>query len=289
MKASMFSIPVLPFADIYTLLEDELVTRAPTVHVGEWQSQRGDDKGFNYTREVTQVYFRTYMPETSDEARAAYQPNLPWAEDHFQERVSGTPHNPPPSAAYWPFTQKDHEEHTAEGKFSHTYPERMWPKYANVGSTRPNGREVFVPHNGIRFEYGDLRDLVELLALSPMTRQAYLPIWFPEDGAAVHQNERVPCTLGYHFLLRPHPAYEALVLNMTYYMRSCDFLRYFNDDVYMAARLAQWVRGQVTSQSTGPIILMGDLAISIASLHIFENDVKLISMRQAGRAFNGPT
>ena len=181
------------------------------------------------------------------------QPNLPWAEDHFRERVSGTPVNPPPSHEYWPFNRQANKEHTdSEGRFSHTYPERFWPKHAGGN---------FVDHQGIRFAYGDLQDLLLILEKNPFTRQAYLPVWFPEDLDAARQGERVPCTLGYHFLqVRPG------MLDCTYFMRSCDFLRFWQDDIYMAGRLLQWVAMNFSN------LEVGTLHVHLANLHAFVGD-----------------
>jgi hypothetical protein len=58
----------------------------------------------------------------------------------------------------------------------------------------------------------------------PFTRQAFLPIWYPEDTGSVH-GERVPCTIGYHFIRRGD------WVHVVYYIRSCDFFRHFRDDI----------------------------------------------------------
>lgn len=235
------------FQEIVDFITMEL-SRAPIVEVGEWQAIR-DDRPQMKTIEVQDISFDWQLPQ-SDAPKIALQvevqPNLPWAEDHFLERVSGAPLNPPPSHSWWPFAQRDNSEHTAEGKFSHTYPERIWPKFAESLGIR----------SGIRFEYGDLEDLIGLLKERPGTRQGYLPIWFPEDGTASLLGERVPCTLGYHFLMRHNR------LKIVYYIRSCDFYRHFRDDVYMAGRLAQWVADAVGAGT-------GNLVMHISSMHIF--------------------
>jgi hypothetical protein len=67
--------------------------------------------------------------------------------------------------------------------------ERYWPKYINWAQDEEPQDAMF----GIRYNYGDLNDVVDLLARSPATRQAVLPVWFPEDTGAVH-GERVPCS-----------------------------------------------------------------------------------------------
>lgn len=245
-----------------------LLAAEPT-YVGEWQSQKSVD-GANTTYEILNASFSMQMPEKKEEASRVIGPNLPWAEDHFQERVGGEPLNPPPSNAWWPFAVAGNDMHKAEEKFSHTYPERYWPRFANVGETRPNGRQVFVPHNGVRYEYGDLGGVVALLARSPYTRQAYLPVWFPEDTGSA-SGQRVPCTLGYQFLIRETPAGK--VLHIFYHMRSCDFIRHLPDDIYMTVRLAQWMRDEVVNASGGAYhIAMGKLFFQAGSLHIFEPD-----------------
>ena len=111
--------------------------------------------------------------------------------------------------------------------------------------------------------------MVAQLVRAPYTRQAYLPIWFPEDTGATHR-KRVPCTLGYHFLVD-----EKNRLDVSYYMRSCDALRHFQDDVYMAMRLGQWMMEQVDSRG-GLQLIVGDLHMYMASFHCFAGDLPII-------------
>lgn len=248
-----------------------MMTKGVEVEVGQWQSQDVSDRPEMISRELLHVGFKMDVPETVEQLMAEMSDTLswPWAEDHFQERVSGYPHNPPPSEAWWPYAVKGNEAHKEGEIFSHTYPERMWPRMANVGETRPNGRQVFVPHNGIRYEYGDLDDVVDQLFRNPLTRQAYLPIWFPEDTGAV-QGQRVPCTLGYQFICREGR------MDIVYNIRSCDLLRHFTDDVYMAARLLQWVVGKLWDRSLD--IHAGKLYMHITSLHIFRGDYERVEL-----------
>jgi thymidylate synthase len=154
-----------------------------------------------------------------------------------------------------------------DDKFSHTYPERKWPKHANY----PPGRGAY--RHGIRFAYGDLQDVVNLLIEEPYTRQAYLPIFFPEDtGGSVRLKQRIPCSFGYHFMVRDNWDKKP-VMDVMYTMRSCDFVRHFNDDMYMAARLLQWVAWQVSLVRADKFDTMpGKLRVHIASLHAMEGD-----------------
>jgi hypothetical protein len=246
------------FEDICAVLAMNLI-EAPQVDVGEWQAQKIDNPLW-ITREMQNVVIELGVAPTIEEFQRFVQPNLPWAEDHFLERVSGVALNPPPSEAWWPHAQQGNAEHKKNEKFSHTYPERFWPKYAG-DAPRPEPSTM----HGVRYAYGDLDDVVDQLGNSPLTRQAYLPVWFPEDTGAVHK-ERVPCSLGYHFLLRSDR------LHITYFIRSCDLVRHFRDDVYMAGRLCQWVARQLVERHEVRAT-PGLLTMHMVSLHIFSGDV----------------
>lgn len=257
----------------YLRVIDRIDKAGLSVPVGQWQSQDIRHRLEMVSVEVVGESLKLPVPKTVKEAQSYYNPNLPWAEDHFQERVSGQPLNPPPSEEWWPFAQSGNRGHKEGEVFSHTYPERIWPRFACIGETRPNGRQVFVPHNGIRYEYGDLDEVVTQLTKNVLTRQAYLPIWFPEDTGAI--DRRVPCTLGYHFLFRRDPQTQELQGLITYYIRSCDALRHLKDDAYMAARLLQWVVGMLEGngiQCTPKALLM-----HISSLHFFEGDRPIVA------------
>lgn len=271
------------FDDNFRLLQSDLLQESP-FNVGEWQSQKVGDNPMQHMRELLNVSLEVGLPSSPELLAAMTGAHLPWAEDHFLERVGGVPLNPSPSEEWWPFAQKVNRDHKSEegGAFSHTYPERIWPKYANTPA--PSARA----HRGIRFEYGDLNDVVNQLFASPNTRQAFLPIWFPEDTGAVH-GKRVPCTLGYHFQIRNNQ------LTITYYMRSCDLLRHFQDDVYMAGRLAQWVAARINAKRIidldvrellEPVVPV-ELVMHIANLHVFEGDIAMMKYRDSkGLAWN---
>lgn len=250
----MREVEIRNFEEVVRYIRRRLI-EAEVIDTGEWQAiQRAPQ---SLMAEIEDISFTIDIPCSIAAWESDIKPNQPWAEDHFQERVSGQPLNPPPSSAWWPFASNNNQRFKAEEKFSHTYPERLWPKYVSDEQIKENGGTV---RHGIRFPYGDLADVVKLLKERPGTRQAYIPIWFPEDGAASLLNERVPCTLGYH-LMRRHD-----LLKIVYYIRSCDFLRHFRDDVYMAGRLCQWVADQID-------VPPGRLVMHISSMHVFKADI----------------
>ena len=186
------------------------------------------------------------------------EPNYEWADEHFLERVGGKPLNPDPSYVRWPWWRGQESSKQAGEKFTHTYSERFWPRYAR--------RSGFEPLKGIRYEYGDLQDVLELLTKEPYTRQAYLPIFFPEDTGSIHRG-RIPCTLGYQFLMRDD------LLHMWYHIRSCDAIRHFRDDLYLAVKLQLWVLNQL--QLREPFwqgVKPGSLFFTAYSFHYHRGD-----------------
>lgn len=233
------------------------------VHV-ETESWQGINQAKKFF-EALNVSFSVQMPKIKETLHEDINPNMPWAEDHFKERICGAGLNPGNQYRNWPYYKNnpsnDKFRTTKGDKFSHTYMERFWPKNAGNGPT------------GIRFEVGDYKDLQELLYHQPFTRQAYLPIWFPEDGFAAIKGERVPCTLGYHFLRRRS------TLNITYYIRSCDFFRHFRDDIYMACRLVLDLiecLADNESDAWNTQVTPGTFTMHITSLHIFSSEYKLL-------------
>ena len=236
-----------------------LLKEASTVKSSYWQGINTTNRPEMATKEILnytlQVDSTNYPLESLiDEIK----PDLPWADDHFAERVSRIPLNPPPSEAWWPHAPKGNSQFkNREGIFSHTYPERYWPTFAGMVET---------VNQGIRFPYGDLDDLISMLINDPFTRQAYLPVWFPEDLGAP-MTERKPCTLGYHFIMRDN------ALHIVYYIRSCDFVRHFHNDIYLTLLLQRWVLKELKliDQSWNSVI-PGSFTMHVTSLHLFIND-----------------
>lgn len=233
----------------------ELLHHGFTVKTERWQGIESPDD----MHEIMFHSFKFIIPETIEGLVKEVRPNLPWADDHFEERVSGQPMNPPPSNEWWPFNQKKNEQFKKAEKFSHTYPERIWPKYA---AEKPN-----TIMEGIRYQYGDFDDVLDLLEREPYTRQAYLPMWFPEDTGSAH-GERVPCTLGWHFMRRGDN------LHVSYGIRSCDLIRHFRDDIYLACRKVFWVieKMQERDPKNWSNVKPGWFKMDISSLHCFNKE-----------------
>lgn len=248
------------FSNILLYLKTRLVNSGEEVRQIRWQSVDVVGTPAEATIELRNVGFTYKIPSTITELQLEVVPNLPWAEEHFKERVSGDPLNPGAQYKNWPYYKGNVEKHQTQedAAFSHTYMERFWPKYA--------ARSDDIPNWGLRFGYGDLDDVIDLLIRDPGTRQAYLPVWFPEDTGAAH-GERVPCTLGYHFM------YRWGRLHCNYFIRSCDMIRHFQDDVYLACRLTQWMCWELKARKFGGICQPGNLEMFIGSFHVFKPDL----------------
>jgi len=217
----------------------------------KWQAIPSPDD----LHEVINRYIQGDMPETVGELGEQSDADLPWSEDHFQERInSKNPDDANPGKEYlnWPYyhPEEHNDKFRAEGDnyFSHTYMERFWPDKTLKGTGK------------MRYNLGDFDDLIARLKDDPGGRQAFYAIWHPQDSA--NDGVRLPCTIGYHFLIRNG------FLHLTYLIRSCDILRHFKNDIYMSIRLAQYVRDQVD-----PSLEMGTFSMWIGSLHCWKSEV----------------
>lgn len=221
-------------------LRKRLLKYGAIVPASKWQSETCRMNMI----ELTHINCVIPMIEAIDNLNIATNALQPWCDIHFKERVSGEPLNPPPSHREW---LKGNEKYMMDDKFSHSYPERYWPKT--------------LMSDGIRFKTADLNDLISLLKKDKSTRQAYLPIFFPEDLTAALNDQRIPCTLGYQILIRNGQ------LDITYHMRSCDAIRHMHNDIYLTNRLAIYIRDAIDIN-----LKLGMLHFNVTSLHCFEND-----------------
>lgn len=241
----------------------ESLRSAGLIHRGKWQTLDVANSGAHATHELRNVILCYTVPGFSvQQLNRDIQPDQPWADEHHLERVGGEALNPAPSYVRWPHHAGSADRHVEDAVFSHTYPERFWPRFAGKSP------DYMGPgHVGIRYSYGDLSGVIGQLVRNPGTRQAVLPVWFPEDTGAT--DRRVPCSLSYHFM-----SDEANILSVWYTIRACDFVRHFHNDIYFASRLLQWVCIQVTQRTQGETQLVpGDVHMTISSLHVFQGDV----------------
>ncbi len=211
--------------------------------------------------EIINRYIQMDMPEGTEELAKQCDADMPWSEDHFQERIDpNCNHNPGYEYQNWPYYKVATEDNDKKFRseedtyFSHTYMERFWPDKTIKGTGK------------MGYNFGNFDDLIERMKDDPGTRQAFYAIWHPQDSN--NDEVRLPCTIGYHFLIRNNK------LHLTYLIRSCDIFRHFKNDVYMTIRLAQYVRDEVN-----PNLELGELSMWIGSLHCWNVEKALLDMK----------
>lgn len=269
------------FRSTFEELNTRLKNESNVVHPFHWQGIDVSKRPEMRSHELVNVTIR--VPLYGEECLKTYAemigPNLPWADVHFAERVCGEPLNPPPSYKIWPWGTNAEKFTGPHGEFNHSYPERLWPKFAGKTDKGELKETRFDPewsayesilnemNKGIRHTYGDLNDVVGLMIKDPLTRQAWIPLFFPED-TGVGDNARKPCTLGYQFMRRGNE------MHIYYPLRSCDYIRHFRDDIYLAIRLLLWVLSQLRErdEASWGRVKPGEYVMHATSLHIFAND-----------------
>ena len=246
---------------------EERLVKAPIVRPTHWQGTNVEGKPDMETHEILNFHGEAILPSESLEYyREHIKPDLPWADDHFEERVCGYPLNPGTQWAKWRLGKGADKFRDSNGQFNINYMERIWPKLAGKLGYSEVPRELpsnLPTHRGIRYHYGDFNDVIDLLEREPLTRQAYLPIFFPEDTGAVHR-DRTPCSLGWQFILREGR------LHVIYFIRSCDLMNHFRNDLYFTVRKLLWVLGKLRERDFfWSRVSPGTLTIHVTSLHLF--------------------
>ncbi|RPH72698.1 MAG: hypothetical protein EHM78_02005 [Myxococcaceae bacterium] len=251
--------------------------KAPPVKTERWQGVPVNTDTFEL--QDVNVSVPLHGGEGLEHWRQDTNCNRPWADDHFLERVGGEPLNPGTQWAKWPWGLSAAKFKTE--RFNHTYMERLWPKFARRTDDgvlpKPPAGEYGLrkwpavdnrPKYGIAHGYGDLQDLIDLLAREPHTRQAYIPLFFPEDTGLSDGGRKV-CTLGYQIMVRDKRAM------IWYPLRSCDLIRHYNDDCYLAVRLLLWVIEQCRrlNPQVWNEIVPWTYSMHMTSLHVFKNDM----------------
>jgi len=174
------------------------------------------------TLELVNVYYTVTHPNLND-----LNPHQPWANTEFEDRISYEPRNPGNAWKELPEVWEPMME--GDRHYSYTYSERM------------------------AYQLGDV---LHELKNNPSSREAYLAIWNSTLDPFRLSRRRVPCTLGYQFLTRDGE------LLMTYIQRSCNFPKHYQDDVFLARKLQEWVAEKL-------MIAPGSFSHWIGSLHKF--------------------
>ena len=161
-----------------------------------------------------------------------------WVMQEWQDRLAG---NLNPGRSWgkrrdvWvPFLENEYLAHRQPGRFAYTYSQRMGGKH--------------------------MQAIIDELAVHPTSRQLYLPVWDRQHDADRRGKRRVPCSLGYWFVQRGN------YLNLTYMMRSCDFMTHYANDVALATIMLEHVAIESGYQP-------GTFTHYIGSFHAYKKDL----------------
>ena len=175
------------------------------------------------------VNFRILNWEDRAEMMEANGLSVAFAEFDVQDRLSPLPVNPGKAIGLdTTGVLRDHLRQ--DGRLDYTYSERMWYQ---------------------------INIIVDLLKRKPETRQAFISIWDSKEDITNLESKRVPCSIGFHFLLRNGR------LNLVYSMRSLEVTKCLGNDIYTSTRLLEEIAARVGVE-------VGTVTFSVGSLHILE-------------------
>lgn len=186
------------------------------------------------------------MLEITNYAYSVLDPNVSliplkdkeWCNEEFRERTGGVPLNPGTAYLlrrdYWKNFFSKVRGNALTPMMDYSYPERM---------------------------YQQLPSVIKALKADLLTRRAFLPIFDASHDFAEDLDVRIPCSLGYWF------SYRQNQLNITYLQRSADFSEHFNNDIWLAAKLMDYVAFKID-------VRPGSFTHWLGSLHIFAKDVQ---------------
>ena len=157
-----------------------------------------------------------------------------WIELEWEDRFDGIMGRPSNPGNAYHVRSTVWDEFLHEGRFAYTYSERL------------------ARHNQVRRVINRLRD-------DHYSRQLYIAMWHPDDSEKLGV-ERVPCSLGWHVQFRGGR------LDLTYFMRSCDFFTHFQNDVALAIKLQRYIADEVGMEP-------GHFTHFMSSLHVYQKDV----------------
>ena len=207
----------------------QAVAQAPNSHT--FEASGGNSTGKR--RVCTEALGLSFcITDWSDRAKMMADNGLSvvFAEADFEDRMSKTPVNPGQAVKFDSVgVLKNYLQ--PDGKLAYTYSERMCDQLAPV---------------------------VKLLREHPDTRQAFLSIWDPDKDMPNFETSRVPCSIGFHFLIRDGK------LNLVYYMRSLEVTQCVGNDIYTSSRMIEAIAEELG-------VGIGILTFCVGSAHFFSD------------------
>lgn len=143
---------------------------------------------------------------------------------------------------------------TDDMRFTYTYPERF--------------------HNLEGLGTNQINIAINSLNKNRRTRQAFIGVWNPKEDSPHILREgaegRVPCTIGYHLLVRPVDGVDRLF--MIYTMRSLCVSWNLWNDLWLVTHLYDHIYSHVSRLlgKDGDSVQPGPIILQAGSLHLFE-------------------
>lgn len=190
-------------------------------------------------------------------------PTMPWCEVEWQDRLNAIMGNVSPLGTSW---LERSDRHMDWSRFIE-YNGRPLPMYTTLDKIRELEPEAAGDPIRLAYSYGErlaLNDqvlkVVRELRRNGPSRQLFVSMWDPNHDPDRIGNRRVPCSLGWHFMKRDGK------VNMTYIMRSCDFVTHWQNDVWLALKLLDLICHMTKNER-------GRFSQVIFSFHVYEKDV----------------
>jgi len=219
-----------------------------------------DKEGSFPTLELINYGYTVTKPIVQD-----LNPTQPWAAAEFGDRIQAIMGNPSPLGTAWMTRADEHMDWSEFIEFNG----KPLPQGVSLEEAKESCSPL-VARDPIRlaYSYGErlaLNDqvmrVIRELRRNPMSRQLYIAMWDPHQDSERLGSRRVPCSLGWHFIMREDR------LHLTYTMRSCDFVTHWQNDVWLAMMLLDFV-----CMKTGNV--QGRFSQFINSFHVYKIHVK---------------
>jgi Thymidylate synthase len=225
------------FPEAFEEIKRDLKEMGVEVHTKTMQNKVIEGDPSYDTIELQNYIYTVTSPQLED-----LQPTQPWADAEWLERLDGIQGNPVNPGEAWKFRREVWEEFLVPDMGTQEYEDGFEYTYSE------------------RFNYcQQVENVIERLRKDPASRQAYVSMWRPQDSRRLGRM-RVPCSLGWLFQVRRDR------LDMTYFMRSCDFHTHFQNDVYLACRLQGYIGKEIGYPP-------GHYTQYMGSLHMYRKDV----------------
>src|SRR5699024_8228651 len=107
----------------------------------KWQAVDISGSSAHDTYELLNTTLWLDIPDNQHETEEMNEPDMPWSEGHFQERVAGKPVNPGDWHHRWPYHGNSESLHQRDAakRYDHNYMERFWPKQAVMADNDKRG------------------------------------------------------------------------------------------------------------------------------------------------------